>query len=170
MERLLQRGRRLETHSRDIERSHLRDKGDKMLEKLREQVCRANLELVRRGVVIYTWGNVSGVDRDKGLMVIKPSGVDYDGMKPEDMVVIDLMTGETIEGKYRPSSDTATHLELYRAFFYWWYHSHTFHQRSGFRTSRHGYSSTWHYSCRLLLWPCPALGSYRKEKLKKPMR
>lgn len=87
-----------------------------MLEELKRQVCEANLELVRRGVVIYTWGNVSGVDREKGVMVIKPSGVDYDGMKPEDMVVVDLATGETVEGKYKPSSDTATHLELYRAF------------------------------------------------------
>ena len=87
-----------------------------MLEKLKEQVCEANLELVRRGVVIYTWGNVSGIDCEKGLIAIKPSGEDYDGMKPEDMVVVDLMTGETVEGKYKPSSDTATHLELYRAF------------------------------------------------------
>lgn len=87
-----------------------------MLEKLKERVCEANLELVRRGVVIYTWGNVSGIDREKGLMVIKPSGVAYDGMKPEDMVVVDLMSGETVEGQYKPSSDTATHLELYRAF------------------------------------------------------
>ena len=87
-----------------------------MLEKLKEQVCEANLELVRRGVVIYTWGNVSGIDKEKRLIVIKPSGVDYDGMKPEDMVVVDLITGETVEGKYKPSSDTATHLELYRAF------------------------------------------------------
>lgn len=90
--------------------------GDKMLEKLKEQVCEANLELVRRGVVIYTWGNVSGIDREKGLMVIKPSGVDYSVMKSEDMVVVDLTTGKTVEGKYKPSSDTATHLELYRAF------------------------------------------------------
>ena len=87
-----------------------------MLDELKKQVCEANLELVRRGVVIYTWGNVSGIDREKGMMVIKPSGVDYDGMKPEDMVVVDLMTGETIEGQYKPSSDTATHMELYRAF------------------------------------------------------
>ena len=87
-----------------------------MLEELKKQVCMANLELVRRGVVIYTWGNASGIDRDKGLVVIKPSGVDYEGMKPEDMVVVDLETGNTVEGKYKPSSDTATHLELYRAF------------------------------------------------------
>lgn len=87
-----------------------------MLEDLKKQVCEANLELVRRGVVIYTWGNVSGIDREKGLVVIKPSGVDCSGMKPDDMVIVDLVTGETIEGQYKPSSDTATHLELYRAF------------------------------------------------------
>ena len=87
-----------------------------MLEKLKKQVCEANLELVARGVVIYTWGNVSGINRDKGLVVIKPSGVDYDGMVPDDMVVVDLVTGETVEGKWKPSSDTATHLELYRRY------------------------------------------------------
>ncbi len=87
-----------------------------MLEELKNKVCEANLELVKRGMVIYTWGNVSGIDRDKGLIVIKPSGVEYTGMKPEDMVVVDLKTGETIEGEYKPSSDTATHLELYKAF------------------------------------------------------
>ncbi|MDO4179355.1 MAG: L-ribulose-5-phosphate 4-epimerase [Phascolarctobacterium sp.] len=85
-----------------------------MLEELKKQVCEANLELVRRGVVLYTWGNVSGIDREKNLVVIKPSGVDYDGMQPEDMVVVDLFTGEKVEGKYKPSSDTPTHLELYR--------------------------------------------------------
>ena len=87
-----------------------------MLEQLKKDVCAANLELAARGVVIYTWGNVSGIDREKGLVVIKPSGVDYDGMKPEDMVVVDLMTGETVEGKWNPSSDTKTHLELYRRY------------------------------------------------------
>ena len=87
-----------------------------MLEELKKQVCDANLELVRRGVVIYTWGNVSGIDREKGLVVIKPSGVDYAGMTPDDMVVVELSTGKTAEGKWKPSSDTATHLELYRRF------------------------------------------------------
>lgn len=87
-----------------------------MLEDLKKKVCESNLELVRRGVVIYTWGNVSGIDREKGLVVIKPSGVDYDGMNPEDMVVVDLMTGEIVESHYKLSSDTPTHLELYRAF------------------------------------------------------
>lgn len=87
-----------------------------MLEALKAQVCAANLELVRRGVVIYTWGNVSGIDRQKGLVVIKPSGVDYAVMTPEDMVVVDLVTGAVVEGKWKPSSDTPTHLALYRAF------------------------------------------------------
>ena len=87
-----------------------------MLEELKKQVCDANLELVRKGVVIYTWGNVSGIDREKGLVVIKPSGVDYAGMTPDDMVVVELSTGKTAEGKWKPSSDTATHLELYRRF------------------------------------------------------
>ena len=87
-----------------------------MLEELKAKVCEANLELVRQGVGIYTWGNVSGIDRKKGLMVIKPSGVDYGTMSPDDMVVVDLTTGETVEGKWRPSSDTPTHLELYRRY------------------------------------------------------
>lgn len=87
-----------------------------MLEQLKEEVCAANLELVARGVVIYTWGNVSGIDREKGLVVIKPSGVDYACMSPDDMVVVDLLTGKTVEGKWKPSSDTKTHLELYKEF------------------------------------------------------
>ena len=87
-----------------------------MLEELKEQVCEANLELNRRGIVIYTFGNVSGIDRETGLVVIKPSGIAYDIMKPEDMVVVDLKTGNTVEGKWKPSSDTQTHLEIYRAF------------------------------------------------------
>ncbi len=87
-----------------------------MLEELKEKVFQANLELVRQGLVIYTWGNVSGIDREKGLVVIKPSGVGYDDMKASDMVVVDLATGETVEGDLNPSSDTPTHLVLYRAF------------------------------------------------------
>ncbi|OPZ22517.1 MAG: L-ribulose-5-phosphate 4-epimerase UlaF [Firmicutes bacterium ADurb.BinA205] len=87
-----------------------------MLEELKKEVCDANLELVRRGVVIYTWGNVSGIDREKGIVVIKPSGVDYNGMSPEDMVLVNLETGKTVEGKWTPSSDTKTHLEIYRNF------------------------------------------------------
>ena len=87
-----------------------------MLEKLKAAVCEANLELVARGLVIETWGNVSGIDRERGLVVIKPSGVPYEGMKPAQMTVVSLATGEVVEGKFKPSSDTATHLVLYRAF------------------------------------------------------
>jgi L-ribulose-5-phosphate 4-epimerase len=82
---------------------------------LREEVLEANLELVRRGLVLYTFGNASGIDRTQGLVAIKPSGVPYESMKPSDIVVVDL-DGETVEGKLRPSSDLATHLILYRAF------------------------------------------------------
>jgi L-ribulose-5-phosphate 4-epimerase len=87
-----------------------------MLEELKEKVFRANLDLVKNGLVLFTWGNVSGIDREKGLVVIKPSGVDYDVMKASDMVVVDLNTGKTVEGDLNPSSDTPTHLVLYRAF------------------------------------------------------
>ncbi|MDE6328511.1 MAG: L-ribulose-5-phosphate 4-epimerase [Duncaniella sp.] len=87
-----------------------------MLEELKEKVYKANIELVKHGLVIFTWGNVSGIDREKGLVVIKPSGVDYDDMKAEDMVVVDLASGEVVEGNLRPSSDTPTHLAIYRAF------------------------------------------------------
>ena len=86
-----------------------------MLEELKNEVFRANLELPQRGLVTYTWGNVSGIDRDAGLVVIKPSGVDYETMTANDMVVIDLKTGEKVEGALNPSTDTPTHLELYRA-------------------------------------------------------
>lgn len=87
-----------------------------MLEQLKEKVFRANLDLVKHGLVIFTWGNVSGIDREKGLVVIKPSGVSYDDMKASDMVVVSLETGEVVEGDLNPSSDTPTHLALYRAF------------------------------------------------------
>ncbi|MBN1117850.1 MAG: L-ribulose-5-phosphate 4-epimerase [Bacteroidales bacterium] len=86
-----------------------------MLSELKEKVCKANLDLVNHGLVIFTWGNVSGIDREKGLVVIKPSGVSYDDMKSEDMVVVDL-NGNVVEGKLKPSSDTPTHIELYKAF------------------------------------------------------
>ena len=86
-----------------------------MLEKLKKEVCEANLLLPRYRLVTFTWGNVSGIDRETGLVVIKPSGVPYEGMTPEDMVVVDL-DGKVVEGKWKPSSDTPTHVELYRAF------------------------------------------------------
>ena len=85
-----------------------------MLEKLKKEVLNANLALVKNGLVLFTWGNVSAIDRKSGLVVIKPSGVSYDGMKAEDMVVVNL-NGDVVEGNYRPSSDTPTHIELYRA-------------------------------------------------------
>ena len=87
-----------------------------MLEALKEQVCKANLELPKHGLVTFTWGNVSGVDREQGLMVIKPSGVSYENMTAEDMVVVRLSDGTVVEGKWKPSSDTDTHLALYNAF------------------------------------------------------
>lgn len=86
-----------------------------MLEELKQKVYEANMELPKYGLVTFTWGNVSGIDREKGLFVIKPSGVPYDKLTAEDMVVID-MEGNKVEGKYNPSSDTATHLEIYKAF------------------------------------------------------
>jgi L-ribulose-5-phosphate 4-epimerase len=86
-----------------------------MLEKLKEEVFQANLDLVQHGLVIFTWGNVSGIDRERDLVVIKPSGVSYDKMKPKDMVVMNLY-GQVVEGNLKPSSDTPTHLVLYRQF------------------------------------------------------
>ncbi len=87
-----------------------------MLEDLKQAVWEANLRLPKHNLVTFTWGNVSGIDRKKGLMVIKPSGVEYDALKPSDLVVVDLETGKTVEGDLNPSSDTDTHLVLYRAF------------------------------------------------------
>lgn len=86
-----------------------------MLEELKSIVYQANLELVKQKLVLYTWGNVSGIDRTKNLLVIKPSGVSYEDLKPEDMVVVDL-NGNVVEGNLKPSSDTLTHIELYKAF------------------------------------------------------
>ncbi len=87
-----------------------------MLEELKEIVCKANLLLPKYNLITFTWGNVSAVDREKGLVVIKPSGVEYESMKSEDMVVVDLESGKVVEGHYKPSSDTPTHLVLYRNF------------------------------------------------------
>lgn len=86
-----------------------------MLEELKQKVYEANMDLPRYGLVTFTWGNVSGIDQDSGLFVIKPSGVEYEKLTPDDMVVMDL-NGNKVEGRYNPSSDTATHLELYKAF------------------------------------------------------
>ena len=86
-----------------------------MLEQLKEEVLRANLDLVKHGLVLFTWGNVSAVDRESGLVVIKPSGVPYEELAAEDMVVVNF-AGKVIEGHYRPSSGTPTHIELYKSF------------------------------------------------------
>lgn len=87
-----------------------------MLEELKKKVYEANMQLPKYGLITFTWGNVSGIDREKGLVVIKPSGVEYDVMTADDMVVVDLATGERVEGRLNPSSDTPTHLVLYRSF------------------------------------------------------
>lgn len=86
-----------------------------MLEDLKKKVYEANMELPKRGLITYTWGNVSGIDRELGIFAIKPSGIEYEDLKAEDMVLVDL-DGNKVEGDYSPSSDTATHLELYKAF------------------------------------------------------
>jgi L-ribulose-5-phosphate 4-epimerase len=93
-----------------------KQKGKPVLEELKARVCAANLRLVTQGLVVETWGNVSGIDRAQGLVVIKPSGVSYDDLRADAMVVVALATGEVVEGDLRPSSDTPTHLELYRGF------------------------------------------------------
>lgn len=87
-----------------------------MLEKLKQEVLSANLMLPKYGLVTFTWGNVSAVNREKGIMIIKPSGVSYEEMTADDMTAVDIETGKTVEGKYKSSSDTPTHLELYRSF------------------------------------------------------
>ena len=87
-----------------------------MLESLKKEVYEANMDLVRHNLVLFTWGNVSGIDRERGLVVIKPSGVAYSELSAIDLPVLELATGKVIEGTYKPSSDTPTHLELYRAF------------------------------------------------------
>jgi L-ribulose-5-phosphate 4-epimerase len=120
-----------------------------MLEKLKSQVCQANLNLVKAGLVIQTWGNVSGIDRERGLMVIKPSGVPYDGMKPKHMVVVSLATGKMVEGKLKPSSDTDTHLVLYRGF-----------KKIGGIVHTHSlYATAWAQACKEL----PAYGTTQAD-------
>ena len=112
-----------------------------MLEKLKAKVCKANLDLVAEGLVIQTWGNASAVDRERGVIVIKPSGVPYSDMKPEHMAVVSLADGKVVEGKLKPSSDTPTHLVLYRAF-----------PKIGGVVHTHSlYATAWAQACRPLL-------------------
>ena len=110
-----------------------------MLEELKQKVFKANLDLVKHNLVIFTWGNVSAIDREKGLVVIKPSGVEYDVMKPEDMVVVDLESGKVVEGDLNPSSDTPTHLVLYKAF----------PELGGIVHTHSTYATAWDHPCRL---------------------
>jgi L-ribulose-5-phosphate 4-epimerase len=126
-----------------------------MLEALKRQVCQANLELVEEGLVIQTWGNVSGIDRSKGLVVIKPSGVPYDRMHPRHMVVVELQSGRVAEGTLKPSSDTDTHLVLYRAF-----------PSIGGIVHTHSLCATaWAQTCR----PVPALGTTHADYFHGPV-
>jgi L-ribulose-5-phosphate 4-epimerase len=126
-----------------------------MLEQLKQQVCKANLDLVKEGLVIQTWGNASGLDRERGLMVIKPSGVPYTEMKPNHMVVVSLKDGRVVEGKLNPSSDTATHLVLYRAF-----------SGIGGIVHTHSQSATaWAQTCR----PVPAFGTTHADYFHGPV-
>ena len=115
-----------------------------LLQSLREQVLEANLELVRRGLVLYTFGNASGIDREQGLVAIKPSGVDYDKMKPADLVITDL-AGKVVEGALRPSSDLPTHLVLYKAF----------SQIGGVAHTHSEYATSWAQACT----PIPCYGT-----------
>lgn len=115
-----------------------------MLEELKKIVFNANMELPKKGLVTYTWGNVSGIDREKGFVVIKPSGVSYDNMKASDMVVVD-MDGKVVEGEYRPSSDTATHIELYKKY----------PKLGGIVHTHSTFATSWAQSCNDI----PALGT-----------
>lgn len=112
-----------------------------MLEKLKKEVYEANMELPKRGLVTYTWGNVSGLDSDSGLFVIKPSGIEYDELTSGDMVVMDLH-GNKVEGKYNPSSDTPTHIELYKAF----------PEVGGIVHTHSSWATSWAQACRSI--PC----------------
>jgi L-ribulose-5-phosphate 4-epimerase len=120
-----------------------------MLEKLKAEVCQTNLDLVHKGLVIETWGNASGIDRARGLVVIKPSGVAYDGMKPKHMVVVSLADGKVVEGNLKPSSDTPTHLVLYRAF----------KEIGGVVHTHSLYATAWAQACRSL----PAYGTTQAD-------
>lgn len=120
-----------------------------MLEELKKQVYEANMELPRRGLITYTWGNVSGIDRESGYFVIKPSGVDYDALSPDDMVVMDL-EGNKIEGRYKPSSDTATHIELYKKYEEIGGIVHTHSPEAVAWAQQKRYPSLWNHTCRLL--------------------
>ncbi len=120
-----------------------------MLQELKQQVCEANLDLVKAGLVVQTWGNASGADREHGVLVIKPSGVPYANLKPHHMVVVSLRTGTVVDGAFKPSSDTPTHLVLYRAF-----------PKIGGIVHTHSlYATAWAQACR----PLPAYGTTQAD-------
>ena len=122
------------------------------LKTLREEVLEANLELLRRGLVLYTFGNASGIDRAEGLVIIKPSGVPYERMKPEDLVVVKL-DGSIVEGTLRPSSDLPTHLVLYKSFPTIGGVAHTHSSRgNSLGTGSTRNPLVWHHTCRLFSW------------------
>jgi len=135
-----------------------------MLEELKQKVFKANLDLVKQNLVIFTWGNVSGIDREHGLVVIKPSGVDYDVMKAEDMVVVDLESGEVVDGDLNPSSDTPTHLILYKAFQHPGRRPHPLHLCHGFCTGWSRHSQHRYHPCRLLLSEHPLYARYDRGR------
>lgn len=130
-----------------------------MLKKLKKAVYEANMELPRRGLVTYTWGNVSGIDRESGLVVIKPSGVEYEELTPDDLVVLDL-NGKVVDGSLNPSSDTKTHLELYKAFPQLGGIVHTHKPLcGGLGAGGRRYSLLRHHARGLLLRACPLRAS-----------
>lgn len=143
------------------------------LQHLKEEVLAANLDLPKYGLVVFTWGNVSAIDRERNVVVIKPSGVDYTVMKADDMVVVDLATGKVVEGTKKPSSDTPTHLELYRAFpeIGGMVHTHSRHAviwaQSGKDLPAYGTTQADYFygtvPCTRLMTPAEIQGEYEKE-------
>lgn len=143
------------------------------LQQLKEEVLAANLDLPKYGLVVFTWGNVSAIDRERNVVVIKPSGVDYTVMKADDMVVVDLATGKVVEGTKKPSSDTPTHLELYRAFpeIGGVVHTHSRHAvvwaQSGKDLPAYGTTQADYFygtvPCTRLMTPAEIQGEYEKE-------
>lgn len=133
------------------------------MQKLKQQVFEANMDLPRYGLVTFTWGNVSAIDRERGLVVIKPSGVAYETMKADDMVVVD-MSGKVVEGEYRPSSDTATHLELYRRYPSLGGIVHTLHSCHRMGAGGAGDPGVRHHARRLLLWRHPVHARIKRRR------
>jgi L-ribulose-5-phosphate 4-epimerase len=123
--------------------------------RLRQEVCRANLDLVKKGLVTQTWGNASGIDRARGIVIIKPSGIAYEKLKPANMVIVSLASGAVVEGKLRPSSDTETHLAIYRAF----------HTIGGIVHTHSPAATAWAQTCRAL----PPLGTTHADYFHGPV-